>query len=934
MSAEAIYKLEPHRTMHLQGFDGYGCTACLHDASAAGFTVSGIWAEQGDFAVLVLWDADNQFEHPRMRYLPDLAFDGMTLSFGLAMTGCVPLDSDYFRWIDWGQLNLLFGDGTTQQIALSDCATPATGGYAPAQVVFTLTGSITGGDYIELAWLTQHINYYVLGTDTLATAAAGLVSNINTFGDGSVYATATGATIWLTWMGYTGAPLVGLGANANGRIGVYGTVFGAQTEVWSPASATFSGGASPTAFNLSIDFSLRVIQAANIQRMWITLAPPISVGTAFVGGAWSAVFTSWAVTDTLTPARRPLKVAGPGSVRIEETSPWVVRAGYWEAAPADGFAFWSQGLAIRSAWSAVETRKLTIETHCGAVHDIYVGTRLDWNCGQVSASLDGGAAVTLDCYGAAGAQVRRRLFAGVAAGQHSVTITMLSTKNVASGGWYFYFDFLECAVLGDVPDAPATTTAVGVATDFDTNNTYMLSPARLLWDIQRMGLVGEIDHYMGVFWWPVRKCLTSSATWAQVTTITLSGAPVWGQTFYVNLGGTALSHMCLIGDTLATVALAFAQLINQGSTTMRAAAAGAVLTLTGLAGESQYHMTVTAPTAAGITTAVSTVNGAAVAVNWGVDETAAAPVNGAVAAWCSDFLGLVHAAGMGAVVSFSQELVNPPAAWVQCFHDGTRVETATGFGTLSSSQMGFGAAMAAYMTAAYAQMAGLMVAAGVTPRLQFGEVGWWFQAGGTPASMAFYDADTTAAAVAVTGLGRALATFAGPASSAAVNGYADANFLRARLGSYVAGVQAGVLALRPTAVFEVLWPLDVNDPVAAPLCRYVNLPTAWMTRAGSGFDTFVCEGLSYAGVNHNVDEARACAGYPFVALSWDAAHCRYLEGWYYSGWPWVAEFVAALGTGVPLIKFWAIDHLCLFGWDLPLPGGSKVAAVLRGVVGA
>jgi hypothetical protein len=80
-------------------------------------------------------------------------------------------------------------------------------------------------------------------------------------------------------------------------------------------------------------------------------------------------------------------------------------------------------------------------------------------------------------------------------------ITLSGNKNASSQGWYFYFDFLECAVTSDVPDPVATTTAVAVATDFDTDNTYKLSPQRLVWNIQKLGLLGEIDHYCGVFWW-------------------------------------------------------------------------------------------------------------------------------------------------------------------------------------------------------------------------------------------------------------------------------------------------------------------------------------------------------------------------------------------------------------------------------------------------
>ena len=58
MPTEAIYKLEPHRTMYLRGFDRRGCAASLNNASASGFTVSGVFSDQADFAVLVLFDAD------------------------------------------------------------------------------------------------------------------------------------------------------------------------------------------------------------------------------------------------------------------------------------------------------------------------------------------------------------------------------------------------------------------------------------------------------------------------------------------------------------------------------------------------------------------------------------------------------------------------------------------------------------------------------------------------------------------------------------------------------------------------------------------------------------------------------------------------------------------------------------------------------------
>jgi len=34
-----------------------------------------------------------------------------------------------------------------------------------------------------------------------------------------------------------------------------------------------------------------------------------------------------------------------------------------------------------------------------------------------------------------------------------------------------------------------------------------------------------------------------------------------------------------------------------------------------------------------------------------------------------------------------------------------------------------------------------------------------------------------------------------------------------------------------------LWLLDLNDPDNCKLLRYINLPSQWMKRSGSGFDT-------------------------------------------------------------------------------------------------
>src|SRR5882762_474064 len=66
MSAEAITKFEPHRTLYMRAFDRRGAAAAIHSASATCFTAIGVDRDFADFCVVVLLDADNGFEHPRL----------------------------------------------------------------------------------------------------------------------------------------------------------------------------------------------------------------------------------------------------------------------------------------------------------------------------------------------------------------------------------------------------------------------------------------------------------------------------------------------------------------------------------------------------------------------------------------------------------------------------------------------------------------------------------------------------------------------------------------------------------------------------------------------------------------------------------------------------------------------------------------------------
>ena len=223
LMAEQLTKLRPDRDLQCY-FERPSAVAALSGASADGFTVSGCWRQQFDWAVIE-WNRDNVFEHPALRNLPDGDLSGLQLSYEETRTNCIPLDSTLYPTVDWPYLRVWAEAGgmeTLYKVPLKNYAT-AVGEYAEATVEFELQGTPTAGDYIELAWLDQHFNYRLTGSDTMESAANALAAAITANQvAGAVSATASGTHIVLT---YHGAP----GSNGN-RIGVYGTVQGAGTE--------------------------------------------------------------------------------------------------------------------------------------------------------------------------------------------------------------------------------------------------------------------------------------------------------------------------------------------------------------------------------------------------------------------------------------------------------------------------------------------------------------------------------------------------------------------------------------------------------------------------------------------------------------------------------------------------------------------------------
>jgi len=194
--AEQLTKLQPDRDLQCY-FQEPSAVAALSATSASGFTVSGCWRQQFDWAV-VEWNRDDVFEHPSLRKLPDGDLSGVQLSYQEARTNCVPMDSTTYDSIGWSYLRIWEESGGVEnfhRVPLKQYAT-AVGSCTQPTVQFQLQGTLTAGDYIELAWLDQHSNYQIAAGDTLASAVAGLAGFINSNTTGGLTASASGASIW------------------------------------------------------------------------------------------------------------------------------------------------------------------------------------------------------------------------------------------------------------------------------------------------------------------------------------------------------------------------------------------------------------------------------------------------------------------------------------------------------------------------------------------------------------------------------------------------------------------------------------------------------------------------------------------------------------------------------------------------------------------
>lgn len=911
---ETLQKLQPNRDLQCYFYEP-SAIAALSSTSATGFTLSGTWRQQFDWAVIE-WNRDNVFEHPAFRYLPDGDLSGLTLSYQETRQNCIPLDSDLYPTVDWPTLRVWANPGSGEQvykIPLTSYATPIAGSYQSATVQFTLGGTVTAGDYVGLAFLSEHYPYMVNAGDTLEVAIQNIVEGVNAY-SATMTASATGSTIAITYLGVGRPTNSTTGANGN-RIGVYSYVSGSQTEQWDAPSKQFSGGTSPSQWQVTLPFAsladpvLGVIPANSIRKLRWTYAADLQAG-AFVRSEFQVVVSNWTVSGT----GQGYSVAGPGSQRIEDDSSQVQYTGMWTSEGGN----YSGGL-IHS--TSVPQSTVSCTYSFSQNHSLYLGTRLIDAGTLISVVVDGGPPLSVDLSVPGEDVLIRSLLGQFGSGTHTMTAT-----HDGENGTYFYFDFLEVAVPTTTLPTETSELKLTAATDWDTLQSQALAPERTAWMIYSLGFQARVNHYVGALWFYELTCVGQQYASAAII---FSGSPDPNQITQIILGtygqpsstDTTIEHLNLIGDTTETLATAFALLLNGGYTGVWAQAAGSQLTIysrsMGIEGNTitiatsanTTNLTI-AITGTGTTSGVTTFSGG-VDGNWYTDLEAMPPLNRAVRDWSQSYFQALNGYGFDATASFSMELGNgdpsASAGIAQVYPDGVAVIVST-----PALQTNFSPASAAFWQQVHLDMATVMTAAGLVPYLQFGEVQWWyFPDDGS--GMPFYDAYTTSTFQAQ--YGRAMTVITSNTVDPSTIPQ-EASFLPGLIGSFTAQIRSFVRATYPNCRFEVLYPPDVND---YPLTRVVNYPNSDWTPAN--LNCLKTESFTYT-YGRNLDLSLQSMN-SVNSLGFTPSQRSHLVGVSDPTTAWLKEIRLAEGNGFESVVLFALDQLCLVGYSLPLSRGAR-----------
>jgi len=901
--SEILQKLNPSRDLQVY-FERPSASAALSGATETGFTVSGTWRQQFDWAV-VEWNRDNVFEPHFIRSLPDGDLSGLTLTYDESRENCISVDSDLFPTVDWNVLRIWTRDSSGDdffKVNLKPLASPIEGAYSCAMASLTLSGTATAGDYVGLSLLDEHYTYEVQALDSIQSIIAAITGIVNSFSS-YVGATSSDATITLIYrgVGFTVTDST-VGANGN-RVGVYGFVSGARTEVWSPVSAVFSGGSSPSGWRYTIPFGAltatdgRSVPAQHVRKLRWTYAAELQAG-AYERSEFSVSVSNW----TVSGSGRAYTVTGPSSKRYEDSdAPWV-----FEGAWIKSIGNFSGSTIHHTVWTGARAT-LTYELH--HEHELALGSRLSFNGAGVHVWVDGTLVRSESLLLEGEDQLARLLLGAQGPGVHTVEVA-----HSGPDGAFLYLDYVEAFVRQSEIEPFSADAQINLATDWDTDHSLAIPAERTAWLIHFLGFHGRVNHYVGALWF--YELIRTGHQYANVT-VEFVGTPAFSEVTAITIGRNGYpaetnliaTHLNRIGDTAETIAKAFELEFNRGYTAIRAVASGNVLTILSRSmGQdgNELHISAT-PGSGAFRVSLSSGNFAGGQDGtWHTDLNALPRMNRACRDWSLAFFRCMKQYQLPVTCAFSMELQHGDTALAagiaQRYPNGTAVYLNT-----PALQTNFSPVSTSFWRDVYRGMADLMAAEDLVPYLQFGEVQWWYfplAASG----MTFYDEYSMSRFQVEHGRPMQMieSHMVDPAPYVE-----ECAFLSNLIGEFTAAVMNYVRDGHPSAKFEVLYPTDVNE---TPLNGLVNYPAAHWTPAT--LDCLKTESFTYTFLR-NVDLGRITVEYG-KTRGFPADKRAFLCGIGDSSTAWRTEVALAKGENMESITLFALDQYCLIGYDTPL----------------
>ena len=282
-------------------------------------------------------------------------------------------------------------------------------------------------------------------------------------------------------------------------------------------------------------------------------------------------------------------------------------------------------------------------------------------------------------------------------------------------------------------------------------------------------------------------------------------------------------------------------------------------------------------------------------------------LNVAAAAWQRDFAARAAALGYDVIWSLSYELFDTHCwgDWKQRAWDGS--PALTGWEPPSTLLSPASVGAMGYLRAVAAEVIGIAVAAGLSPKFQVGEPWWWTMPDGRPC---LYD---DAARAAFGGSPVEIASVRN-VTSAAQRALLDA--AGGLLAASTAALVAAVKAVVPTTQTHLLIYLPGVLAGDAPEIRRANVPLGW---ASPAFDVLQLEDYDFVVVGNAAGTARAVAAAQ-ARLGYATGDTQYFSGFVlrpdqFADWRDIdAAAEAARGRGVARSFIWALPQVLRDGF--------------------